>query len=801
MKSTRRIKTAGLIFLIFMFFLLGAGPSQAVQLPTGSEIHYSIKSDGVLIGYSIYKVERNMQLAGESFIKFQSLSVLKTGMGYIDESVFQTDFSVDSETLVPSYLLLQQSDSTQQLFSETLFSQGLIAQKNVAGNTSESSVHNTENGCLLFMTNLWGKLDTMVEHYLLLVLKATEEKIDKIPVYDPVLRAEGTVGIVKGPNDTIKVLGRNTPCATFVLSDFYDIPLMKIWYDWKNKKIVRMEEIGGTIVFELSTQAVSKELDKSPGQDMWSYRTFVSPIYFPDNLDVKTFAITGRFTGRGFVTPDRKVLGFEQTFKGDMDPNSLNGSFLVKAEPVTVDQPNRFPPFKLGEEYAAYLKPQPGIESDNDYIVNKAQEITWKSLDSLSAAVKISKWLKENIKTGTSMPSALFAFNAGVANSESRAFLMTAMCRAVGLPARTVGGMVFDKGDFVTGYWVEVYIENNGWVPFEPGKEKEGVSAVRVFLWEFGDLTSAAVDTIDFAPKPPARVSFQQKDLAWPIGEERVYQIKREEQIIGEERAVMEDLLINEEGQEIYRLRTTSTLNLGGQTFTSNAVVDMDIYGLALAFRSDSVIGSSTTKHNFKFENNFISYITEGPDDTELIRKIPYSRGTYLLDQRYLSLWALVMGQIPRLEINKTYDFTAFIPEEMQVRNIELEVKGYERVEAEGTELNTFKCETKNGIVFYIEPGGRVVKIDLNAQDLEFVLVETDLNFGGSSKDEDGKEAQDESSGGAEPSGGGASARPAEETQQKETQRTEPDEKSSDGGSSVRENAEDGKAESTEEKK
>ncbi len=720
-------KKYGTTLLLAIIFLCLSGTLTAQntpgnQLKEGSEVHYKVTSDNVIIGYSVYKISQKMSLAGESFVKFQSLSVLRAGMGYIQESVFQSDFSISAQKLTPSYYMLRQTSGNQEALSETVFSKGLIAQKNAIGNNQESSLINTDNDCYLFMNNLWGRMDSMIEHYMLLILASNNQKESVLNVYDPILKTEGKVKLVKERETVIKILNKDLKCLQYTMYDFYNIPLLKIWYDAKSNRIAKMEEIGGSLVFELSTVKAAEELKKSNGIDLWQKKTALSPIYFQDKSKIDILSVTGNFTGRGFAPPEHSIIGFSQSFNGEIKENSLNGTFVAKKTPLTVDKPNRFPPFKLDESIKPYLQPQTGIDSSNDYIVNKAQEITWKSRDSMVAASKICKWIKDNVKSGVSMPSSLLAFLSGIANPESRAMLMTAMCRAAGLPARMAGGIVFDKGDFVPGYWTEVYIENNGWVPFDTDKGEEGIDAAHIYLWEFGDLTSLSIENVDFTPKPPKKVAFHQKDISWPVGEERIFQIKKGDTVIGKEKAVVEDMHFGENG-EVYKFKVESSLKIGDALFTAVSTTELTPYALPVSFISNSGIGSQQQQQQFRFTDKYIENIVPAAGEGEIIRNIPYSQGTYLLDQRYLSLWALVIGQIPRVELGKKYEFTVFIPESMKTMDIELEVKNFERVEAEGRDFNAFKCETQNGLIFYIDPSGRVVKVNIPAQELEFVLA------------------------------------------------------------------------------
>lgn len=57
------------------------------------------------------------------------------------------------------------------------------------------------------------------------------------------------------------------------------------------------------------------------------------------------------------------------------------------------------------------------------------------------------------------------AFGRGTAARSPCNF--TAMCRALGIPARTTGGWQLFSGEFGGHFWAEFYLPNYGWVPVD----------------------------------------------------------------------------------------------------------------------------------------------------------------------------------------------------------------------------------------------------------------------------------------------------------------------------------------------
>ncbi|MHC9541719.1 MAG: transglutaminase-like domain-containing protein [Vulcanimicrobiota bacterium] len=762
-----------LLLILTLQGLYAAEPEQINQndinalAKNRTDQYYSVKANDVLIGYSAFRVERTMQLAGQSFIKFQSMSKLKVGMGSITEILFQTDFSLTRQDMLPAYLLLRQSSSAGDLLSEVIFSTGVIAQKTMIGKEQTSSVLPIDQGCHLFLSDLWGRLDTFVEHYLIYVLLARSGNT-RIRVYDPILKVTGTIEIVPGKDEQIEVNGVKYSCRHYLMKDYYGNELVNIWFDPRDARIIKLSDVGGIISVDISNKKVSSLLIKSKGMDFLGLRTYLSPIFFSESQKVDGIKATATFNGRGFKDPNHTILGYQQTFTGDWTETSSKGTFEVKTSKPALDKPNPFPPKNIAEEVKSYLLPQPGIESENDYIKNKSMEITWKSKDSFAAASKVSKWIKDNIKSGIALPSALFSFQSGIGNSESRAMLMVAMCRAAGLPARKVGGMAFREGRFSPQHWAEIYLENNGWVAFDPEVGKDGnIDALRIYLWEFGDITSTEFTELDYSPKLPYTVSFYNKDLTWPVGEERIFTIKKGGNIIGEERACVEDIVM-QEGKESYVFSSQSSLEIGGSVFKAKGTLYLTPQVLPLEFNYESEMGGKTEKSHFRFGKEFISQILKeaAPDSSqpEQTRNIPYSRGTYMIDQRFLSQWALVIGQIPKPQLGKKYTFTVFVPEDLTTREIELEVKNFEKVEVGEREVDTFRCESKKGMVFYVDSSSNVVKIALPSQELEIDLVKTEFKLNSDTTEKTEPTKQTEPAKQSEPE---KQAEPTKQTEQK----------------------------------
>ena len=129
---------------------------------------------------------------------------------------------------------------------------------------------------------------------------------------------------------------------------------------------------------------------------------------------------------------------------------------------------------------ARFLEPEQWIESDAEEIVALAEQLTKDKLSPGEKARAIYDWIGDNISyTGYCGEDrgALFALRNGGGDCTEFSYLLIALCRAAGIPARFLQGVnpkspspAAEKHD-----WAEVYLVGTGWVPVDPtwGRFKE----------------------------------------------------------------------------------------------------------------------------------------------------------------------------------------------------------------------------------------------------------------------------------------------------------------------------------------
>ena len=135
-----------------------------------------------------------------------------------------------------------------------------------------------------------------------------------------------------------------------------------------------------------------------------------------------------------------------------------------------------------------YLRPNAMITSHDERVVALAHKAVAAATDPWDKATLIEKWVSKNIRDKNF--SVAFAAASEVAQNLSgdcteHGVLTAAMCRAEGVPARVVVGLVYAEnlGGFGFHLWNEVYV-NRRWVAIDATFEQNEVDAVHIKLSE-----------------------------------------------------------------------------------------------------------------------------------------------------------------------------------------------------------------------------------------------------------------------------------------------------------------------------
>ena len=177
-----------------------------------------------------------------------------------------------------------------------------------------------------------------------------------------------------------------------------------------------------------------------------------------------------------------------------------DGRIIVTVKPVRVTAGGRFPYRGKNPQALAALEPAQYLESNNAAIIALARQAVGQTKDTAEAAGRIRSFVTEYITKKDF--SVGYATAAEVATSRQgdcseHAVLLAAMCRAVGIPARVVSGLLYveefsGRENVFGGHaWVEVYV-NDKWVGLDASR------ADRAFGPDYITLATGNGDPAEF---------------------------------------------------------------------------------------------------------------------------------------------------------------------------------------------------------------------------------------------------------------------------------------------------------------
>jgi hypothetical protein len=124
---------------------------------------------------------------------------------------------------------------------------------------------------------------------------------------------------------------------------------------------------------------------------------------------------------------------------------------------------------QVPDDVRIFLEPSLKIQSDEPAITEAAKRIVGtESLPPAVIADRIIEWLDRSLKredTGPKTAAAVFGNMSGYCNEFS--YLFVALCRASGVPARSVTGLIFENGKMFYHQWAEIYSDGE-WILCDP---------------------------------------------------------------------------------------------------------------------------------------------------------------------------------------------------------------------------------------------------------------------------------------------------------------------------------------------
>jgi len=137
-----------------------------------------------------------------------------------------------------------------------------------------------------------------------------------------------------------------------------------------------------------------------------------------------------------------------------------------------------------------YLAATVHLESDHPEIRKKAAKVTAGAASPMERVQGLTRWVSDEVKDeAVESFSALEVLHTRKGECQAHSMLYAAMARAVGIPTRIVGGIVYAGGlGFLYHSWAESYLD--GWIAVDPTFNQVGVDATHIKLVEGPSWTS-----------------------------------------------------------------------------------------------------------------------------------------------------------------------------------------------------------------------------------------------------------------------------------------------------------------------
>jgi transglutaminase-like putative cysteine protease len=291
-------------------------------------------------------------------------------------------------------------------------------------------------------------------------------------VLDPVLLSLREVSLTAAAETTLIVpdsavfdsaVGRFVPVAfdtvvTRELRATEPIPGQRLWVDEDGLPVLVVSSSGLRIersAFEVAYENFRRTQGRRPAwEGPLVRRTAVASGVAPA---AGRLAMTVRLAGQPLeglaLDGDRQRLSGDTVTITREDPAALAGGY-------------RLPSGR--RELAAWVRPEPLIQSDDARLQAQARQIVGNARRSGDAAARLVEWVYRNVVKAApaSVPSALDVLETRSGDCNEHTVLLVALARAVGLPARSVAGVVYLDGAFYYHAWPEVYLD--GWVAVDP---------------------------------------------------------------------------------------------------------------------------------------------------------------------------------------------------------------------------------------------------------------------------------------------------------------------------------------------
>ncbi len=278
--------------------------------------------------------------------------------------------------------------------------------------------------------------------------------------------------------------------TTFRVAERESIKINRTTYDAHR---VETELLGQRMSFWLDKDGTTLKEEGFLGLTAIKSSAANAPHGLEDGGDLDLYELAAITPDKGLPEPARmtylrvRLSGFEEADVASDDLNSgrqtfQNGIMEISRETLPAGVPYLLPDGPGDEGLRPFLEPTFNIESDEEEIISKARQICANERRPLVVCRKLLNWVYHHIekKPVASIPSAVEVLRTGMGDCNEHATLLTALLRAMGIPARMSCGLVYTRGKFFYHAWTEAYV--GGWITLDATMNQIPVDVTHIRL-------------------------------------------------------------------------------------------------------------------------------------------------------------------------------------------------------------------------------------------------------------------------------------------------------------------------------
>jgi len=413
--------------------------------------NYAVEINGVLCGFSESEISTIERDGKELLSLNEEVLVKQSALGGKVDLIIRNNALIEPSTELPVFLE-QRFKTTAEVYSSVKFNNEVAYFTSVEGGKVKQ-IQLTDDVVLE---------NTLSYPHLMKDFILGEEKEKKYRVFDNQKGEIVTKTYTRGGEERLELAGASF--NSIVLEEFNQNSgiTRKLWLNKANSCPLKIN-ISNRVIY-LADKSAKKRIQVVNLDNVLyaQVNKIISNVH-----DISSMKIEATISSGGErITPGS--LNFPgQKFEGTVTNNLIKGVFEIDKQYYNGENAPAFPPDFTQENLKKYLEPESLIESDHPVLIKEAKRITEGSKDAWEAAVKLSKWVGNNIMGalpgGT---SAINTYNTREGECGSHSRLLTAFCRAVGIPARLSIGCMYISyagGCFYQHAWTEVYMGDAGW--------------------------------------------------------------------------------------------------------------------------------------------------------------------------------------------------------------------------------------------------------------------------------------------------------------------------------------------------